>query len=167
MLALRAGLRQTLLDEEDWLRALDDHDLEVRREALNLVAQATVSDQRIFDAMLQRLDDPDALVVDGAIFALGEHLYVEAVLPLAQIARDHEDARCRESAVAALGVLGDDRGRAAVLHALDDKAPVRRRAIVALTNFVGPDIDAALERAAQDRDWQVRAAVSQLGREED
>ena len=167
VLALRGGLRQSLLDEEDWLRALADPDLDVRREALDLVAQAPVADQRIFDAMLERLHDADALVVDGAIFALGEHLYVEAVVPLAQIARDHEDARCRESAVAALGALGDDRGRAAVLNALDDRAPVRRRAIVALTNFVGPDIDAALERAAQDRDWQVRAAVSQLGREED
>jgi hypothetical protein len=38
---------------------------------------------------------------------------------------------------------------------------------VALTNFEGPDIDAALERAAQDRDWQVRAAVLQLKPDED
>ena len=55
----------------------------------------------------------------------------------------------------------------AILAALDDKPPVRRRAIVALANFEGPDIDAALERAREDRDWQVRAAVNQLGDDED
>ena len=43
---------------------------------------------------------------------------------------------------------------------------MRRRAIVALANFEGPDIEAALARAAEDRDWQVRAAVDQLGRDE-
>jgi hypothetical protein len=37
---------------------------------------------------------------------------------------------------------------------------------VALSNFEGPDIEAALERASEDRDWQVRAAVDQLGRGE-
>jgi hypothetical protein len=38
---------------------------------------------------------------------------------------------------------------------------------VALSNFEGPDIDEALERASTDRDWQVRAAVNQLGRDDD
>ncbi len=54
-----------------------------------------------------------------------------------------------------------------MLAALEDKPPVRRRAIVALSNFEGPDVDAALERAANDRDWQVRAAVDQLNKEVD
>jgi HEAT repeat protein len=107
------------------------------------------------------------LVVDGAVFALGEHLYVGAVERLCLIATGHDDARCRESAVAALGAIGDDRARPAILGALDDKPPVRRRAIVALSNFEGPDIDEALRRASEDRDWQVRAAVNQLGRDDD
>jgi HEAT repeat protein len=68
--------------------------------------------------------------------------------------------------VAALGEIGDERGRHAVLAALDDKPPVRRRAIVALSNFEGPDIDEALRKASEDRDWQVRAAVDQLTRDE-
>jgi HEAT repeat protein len=106
-------------------------------------------------------------VVDGAAFALGEHLYVDAVEQLCLVAQRHDDARCREAAVAALGAIGDDRGRAAVLGALEDKPPVRRRAIVALSNFEGPDIDEALARAGEDRDWQVRAAVNQLAREND
>jgi HEAT repeat protein len=116
-------------------------------------------------ALVSALSDADALVVDAAAFALGEHAYTNAVEELCLVATSHDDARCRESAVAALGAIGDDRGRAAVLGALDDKPPVRRRAIVALSNFEGPDIDAALERASEDRDWQVRAAVNQLARE--
>jgi hypothetical protein len=43
---------------------------------------------------------------------------------------------------------------------------VRRRAVVALANVEGPDVDAALARAATDRDWQVRAAVEQLTRDD-
>lgn len=167
VVALRVGVRRSLLVPEDWIAALGDADHEVRREALESVAQVTVDDPRLFTAMLQRLDDDDPLVVDAAIFALGEHLYRPAVERLATIATSHDDARCRESAVASLGAIGDDRGRAAVLAALGDKPPVRRRAIVALANFEGPDVDAALARASEDRDWQVRAAVSQLGRDSD
>jgi len=40
------------------------------------------------------------------------------------IATSHEDARCRESAIAALGAIGDDRARPAILAALNDKPPV-------------------------------------------
>ena len=140
--------------------------MDVRRETLTLLAHEEIESDALFRAMLACLDDDDALVVDGAIFALGEHLYVGAVDRLCDIAANHDDARCRESAIAALGEIGDERGRAVVLAALDDKPPVRRRAIVALTNFEGPDIDAALEKASADRDWQVRAAVDQLTRGE-
>jgi HEAT repeat protein len=167
VLALRAGARRSLVTNEEWLRALGDSDVDVRREALTLVAYEKIEDVKIFDAIVAALADPDPLVVDGAAFALGEHSYANAVVPLCKVATSHDDARCRESAVAALGAIGDDRGRAAVLGALEDKPPVRRRAIVALSNFEGPDIDAALERAGEDRDWQVRAAVNQLAREND
>lgn len=166
VLALRAAVRQSLLTSDDWRRALGDHEVDVRREALNLIAHAAVRDPVIYIDIVGLLSDPDPLVVDGAVFALGEHLYVDAVEQLCAVALDHEDARCRESAVVALGEIGDDRGRSAVLAALDDKPSVRRRAIVALSNFEGPDIEAALERASGDRDWQVRAAVSQLERDD-
>jgi HEAT repeat protein len=82
------------------------------------------------------------------------------------IARNHDDARVRESAIAVLGVLGDVRAKPTVILALEDKAPVRRRAIVALANFEGPDVDEALVRASDDRDWQVRAAVDQLNKDD-
>jgi HEAT repeat protein len=166
VLALRGMVRQGLVTDDEWLSAIDDEDVDVRREALNLIAHFDLVDERVFEAMLRSLHDEDPLVVDGAIFALGEHLYVGAVDQLCVLAMTHDDARCRESAIAALGAIGDDRARPAILAALDDKPPVRRRAIVALSNFEGPDIDAALERASDDRDWQVRAAVNQLGRDE-
>jgi HEAT repeat protein len=167
VLALRAGARRGQLGDGDWLAALGDTDAEVRRDAVNLVAYEREFGDSVKDRTIELLDDIDPLVVDGAAFALGEHACVEAVEQLCEVARHHDDARCRECAVAALGVLGDDRGRAAVLGALADKAPVRRRAIVALSNFEGPDIDAALNEASQDRDWQVRAAAGQLVREND
>lgn len=167
VLALRGALRQSLLTSNDWRHALGDPDVDVRREALRLVAYVAVDDDSIRGQVVVALDDDDPLVVDAAAFALGEHLWSNGVERLIEVATGHDDARCREAAVAALGAIGDDRGRAAVLAALDDKPPVRRRAIVALSNFEGPEIEAALERAAEDRDWQVRAAVSQLRADED
>ncbi len=158
--------RRGLLTRKDWLAVLADLDLDVRRDALSLIAYAEVAPE-ILGIVRESLGDADPLVVDAAIFALGEHLDTESVVELARLACEHPDARCRESAVAALGVLGDDRGRAAVLAALEDKPPVRRRAIVALANFEGPDVEAALALAAEDRDWQVRAAVDQLRKEPD
>ena len=167
VLALRGAVRQSLLGSDDWTSALNDPSPEVRRETVNLIAYAAIDAEAIFDTIIGLLDDADPLVVDGAVFALGEHLYSGAVERLCEVATHHEDARCRESAIAALGAIGDDRGRPAILGALDDKPPVRRRAIVALANFEGPDIDEALRRASEDRDWQVRAAADQLGRGED
>lgn len=167
VLALRGAVRQDITTPEEWRAALGDADVDVRREALNQVAHVTLDDDSLFAAIVTCLDDQDALVVDGAVFALGEHLYVGAVDKLCAIATDHDDARCRESAIAALGAIGDNRARPAILAALEDKPPVRRRAIVALSNFEGPDIEEALARASEDRDWQVRAAVNQLGRDED
>ena len=167
ILALRGIVRQQLTSTEEWRSALNDPDVDVRREALNQIAHVNVDDDEVLAAIVSCLEDDDALVVDGAVFALGEILYVPAVEKLCGIAAKHDDARCRESAIAALGAIGDDRARPVILAALADKPPVRRRAIVALSNFEGPEIDEALERASQDRDWQVRAAVNQLGRDDD
>ena len=84
------------------------------------------------------------------------------VARLIELAGDHEDALCREAAVAALGAIGADCGLPAILAATHDKATVRRRAIIALAPFDGPEVDAALEAARTDRDWQVRQAAEDL-----
>ncbi|MEZ5225543.1 MAG: hypothetical protein R2710_02425 [Acidimicrobiales bacterium] len=82
------------------------------------------------------------------------------VAALEDQALHHADALARESAVAALGAL--HAGKATILAALDDKATVRRRAVIALAPFDGPEVDAALEAALADRDWQVRQAAEDL-----
>jgi hypothetical protein len=51
---------------------------------------------------------------------------------------------------------------AAILQATTDKPAVRRRAVLALAPFEGPEVDVALERARHDRDWQVRQAAEDL-----
>jgi HEAT repeat protein len=162
VLALRGLVRLNLMTLEQWRRVLGDADADVRRDALEQIAHAPLDEPAVLDIVVELLDDPDALVVDAAVFVLGEHTYVPSVERLCRIARDHEDARCRESAIASLGAIGDERARAIILAALSDKAPIRRRAIVALANYEGPDIDAALEAASEDKDWQVRSAVTQL-----
>ena len=145
-----------------WREVLTDRDVDVRRDALQQLAHTELEDTSVLDDVLAMLEEEDALVVDAAAFALGEHLYVAAVVPLCRTAAEHEDARCRESAIASLGAIGDDRARATIIAALHDKPPIRRRAVVALSNFEGPDIEAALEEAGEDKDWQVRSAVAQL-----
>lgn len=115
-------------------------------------------------AIAALLDDADESVVEIAAWACGERppATVEVITSLASIATEHADALCRESAVAALGALGDPAGLDAILRATTDKATVRRRAVIALAPFEGPEVDAALERAKEDRDWQVRQAAEDL-----
>jgi hypothetical protein len=64
--------------------------------------------------------------------------------------------------VATLGALGDGRGLAAILHGCGDSPAVRRRAVLALAPFSGPEVDAALAAARADRDWQVRQAAEDI-----
>jgi len=162
VLALRGLVRLSLMTNALWREVLKDVDVNVRRDALQQLAHSELEDASLLDDVIAMLDEDDALVVDAAAFALSEHLYVPAVVPLCITAGEHDDARCRESAIASLGAIGDDRARATIIAALQDKPPIRRRAVVALSNFEGPDIDAALEEAGEDKDWQVRSAVAQL-----
>lgn len=112
------------------------------------------------------LADPDPMVVEAAAWALGEWggAAGASVDVLASVATGHADALCREAAVAALGAIGDERGLPAILAGTADKPAVRRRAIMALAPFEGPEVDAALARAHDDRDWQVRQAAEDLTR---
>ncbi len=163
VVALRGLARRGELDAVRWCALIADADPEVRREAREQAGRRAPGTPALREALVRGLDDRDALAVDAAAYALGEVGDGSAVVPLARVAHGHADPRCRESAVAALGAIGDPRGLAAVLGALNDRPPVRRRAVVALAAFEGPEVEAALERARTDRDWQVRAAAEQLG----
>ncbi len=85
-----------------------------------------------------------------------------ALAELASTTSGHADALCREAAVAALGAIGDPAGLAAVLSALEDKPAIRRRAAAALAAFDGPEVEPALRRCLEDRDWQVRQVAEDL-----
>jgi HEAT repeat protein len=81
---------------------------------------------------------------------------------LERLVTDHSDALVREAAVASLGAIGHPGPSPSILAATTDIATVRRRAVIALAPFDGPEVDDALERARTDRDWQVRQAAEDL-----
>jgi HEAT repeat protein len=156
--ALAALARMGRLTDDDVRAGLADAAPEVRHRALALAID------RSDIALVPLLADADPLVVEQAAWACGERVSPEAgaVAALADVAMTHDDALAREAAVAALGAIGDDAGLGAILVATEDKPAVRRRAVLALAPFDGPDVDAALRRALTDRDWQVRQAAEDL-----
>jgi HEAT repeat protein len=157
--ALGALARLGTLEDALLVQALADPDPQVRRRAAELGAT------RPGAPLAPSLDDEDPLVVEAACWASGEREeQPEAgiVAALSVVAAEHEDPLCREAAVAALGALGLEEGLPAILAATQDKPAVRRRAILALAPFEGPEVDEALERAKEDRDLQVRQAAEDL-----
>jgi HEAT repeat protein len=167
--ALAALQRLGALTRDELLAALADAAPSVRRRACEVAAafagpEGSPADPVVAAAVAERLDDADPVVVETAAWACGERPpATDAVVArIAALATDHPDALCREAAVAALGALGDPAGLPAILAATADKATVRRRAIIALAPFDGPEVDEALERARDDRDWQVRQAAEDL-----
>lgn len=156
--ALGALARAGGLHDDDLRAALADPDAGVRRRA------ATEARHRAGVDLVALLDDPEPLVVESAAWALGERATADerTLERLSRVAVAHDDPLAREAAVAALGALGDDAGLPAILHATRDKPAVRRRAVLALAPFEGPEVDEALQRALGDRDWQVRQAAEDL-----
>ena len=167
--ALGALQRLGAATPDELRAALADPAPGVRRRAAEVAAAwpgAAIDDQAVGSvvSLLDLLADPDDTVVEVAAWACGERVPPEpgVVDRLSAITTGHPDALCREAAVAALGAIGDPAGLAAILAATADKATVRRRAVIALAPFDGPEVDAALELARTDRDWQVRQAAEDL-----
>jgi HEAT repeat protein len=164
--AARLGAMERLgtLTVDDLALAFADPDSLVRRRAAVLAARARGKGSRSKLPVLltDRLADPEPLVAEAAAWSLGERRCPAAVATLDAMARGHADARCREAAVAALGAIGDPAGLPAVLAGLTDRPPVRRRAVVALAGFEGPEVEEALSGCLEDPDWQVRQAAEIL-----
>lgn len=156
--ALGALERMGAATGDDVLLALADTSPVVRRRAAEVARRHPEVD------LVPVLADGDGSVVEAASWALGEREEAaEAVVAsLSTIATSHKEPLCREAAVAALGAIGDERGLPAILTATSDKPAIRRRAVIALAPFEGPEVDAALQRALSDRDWQVRQAAEDL-----
>ena len=166
--ALGALARLGAATAADVTAALVDPDPGLRQRACEVAIGHDVD-------LVPLLGDEDHSVAETAAWALGERggtgdddqeqpgeAPSQVVEALAAMATGHEDALCREAAVAALGAIGDERGLPAILAATADKPTVRRRAVIALAPFGGPEVQAALERARADRDWQVRQAAEDL-----
>jgi len=168
--ALGAAERAGLLDDHTLAAAMTDPVPSVRRRAVELAAGHRGID------LIPALNDPDPSVVEVAAWAAGEHEDIDdrVLERLIDLATDADDQLVRESAAAALGAIGDERGLPAILQACRDRPAVRRRAVLALAPFIAdgersdggePDpVDAAIERALGDRDWQVRQAAEDLCR---
>ncbi len=154
--SLGALARMHRLATSELVDALVDTAPDVRRRACELSIGLAEID------LHPLLSDPEPLVVEAAAWAVGERRDRTVTDAVARVATEHADPLCREAAVAALGAIGDDRGLSAILAAQTDRPAVRRRAVIALAPFQGPAVDAALERARQDRDWQVRQAAEDL-----
>lgn len=156
--ALGALARMDRLTDDDVRAALADPEAAVRRRAVALAVDRTGI------AIVPLLADADDDVVEQAAWACGERQPPEpgAVDALAAVVTGHDDALVREAAVAALGAIGEEAGLPAILAATADKPAVRRRAVLALAPFDGPEVVAALRRALDDRDWQVRQAAEDL-----
>ncbi len=155
--AIAVAHRLDLVGAGDIDRALADPSMRVRRA----VAEIAADDVAVPLAPL--LDDAEPAVVEVSCWAAGERPDgAEHLDALMAICAGHDDALCREAAVAALGAIGDERALPAILAATGDRATVRRRAVLALAPFDTPEVDAALAAAADDRDWQVRQAAEDL-----
>lgn len=154
--ALAALSRLGSLTPDDVQSALHDADPDLRRRACEMSIGLVEVDLR------SSLDDLDVYVAEAAAWAAGERQDTALVGALAAMAGGHRDPLCREAAIAALGSIGDRAGLDAILAGLTDKPAVRRRAVLALAPFEGPEVRAGLESARQDRDWQVRQAAEDL-----
>ena len=159
-LALGALHRMQSLTDADLELALQDDDRLVRRRAAELGALHPGVD------LAPLLADLEPVVVEMAVWAYGEREQVDdnTLQTIISLTTDHDDQLVREAGAAALGAIGDERGVSAILSACEDKPAVRRRAVLALAPFSGPEIEAAIDTALTDRDWQVRQSAEDLRR---
>ncbi len=165
--AIGALLRLGVLDAQRLDRFGKDPDPGVRRRAAEVAPR--LADARDSELLLVELLGDQPEVAEMAAFSLGEvgsadgaSLQPGTIRSIETVAATHDDALCREAAVASLGALHT--GLPTILAACNDKATVRRRAVIALAPFDGPEVEEALRVALDDRDWQVRqAAEDQIG----
>ena len=145
-----------------WRRVVNDPAPAVRLRAAEVAP--VLGRSASCSALLALLADDDAWVAEAAAYAIGEHPAPTrtALEAIARAATSHRDPLVREAAVAALGAQGDPDTLPAVLAACDDRPAIRRRAVLALAAFDGPEVEARLEAARADPDWQVRQAAEDL-----
>lgn len=166
--AIGALVRLGEIRDADLVTALDDDG--TARRAIELSAHHGTRAPTIDDRLRAFVGGANVDLAEVAAWALGERWQErgdapgsEAVLGVVEwAARRHDDALVREAAVAALGAIGATTSIPVIVDAMNDKATVRRRAVIALAPFDGSEVEAALVSARGDRDWQVRQAAEDL-----
>jgi len=163
-LAIAAAVERADLVEPIVRLLGDDPDAMVRRECAETLGILKVDDPL---PLRRATEDPDGRVREAAVTALGEigdGGAVEILIGLADSAG--EDRLTREASVAALGALGDPAAVPTLLRLIEGAPPqVRRRCVAALSVFDGPEIEAAIRKAATDHNPMVReAAETVVGR---
>ncbi|NNN12156.1 MAG: HEAT repeat domain-containing protein [Acidimicrobiaceae bacterium] len=158
---VRAAAIKSLAGDDDTItatieKAFSDPDPAVRVAA----AYAAIPRPRLNVTALLRDSNPE--VVETACFAAGEIAEDSNRKLLEKIASAHPEPTCRESAVAALGVIGAPESLEIIIAALGDKPYVRRRAVVALAAFDDPRAEEAIKKCLVDRDHQVRQLAEDL-----
>lgn len=153
------GLHKNNALTTEQVRAAENDSAELVRHR---IARLGATDTRV--DLSQLLHDTNFAVAETAAWSFGERVNVsdEQLMLLISLAGAHAHIIVRESCVAALGAIGDIRALPAILVACSDKPAIRRRAVLALAPFDGPEVDAALHSALTDRDWQVRQAAEDL-----
>lgn len=141
-----------------------DPDARVRAEAAEVIAGAGID---VMTDLAAASSDVEGVVREAVATAYGElagNAEVTLAVPwlLAAAAGDPEKL-VREAAVAALGAIGDERAVPLLLDLVASGPPqVRRRSVVALSVFDGPEIEAAIKDARQDRNPMVREAAEMV-----
>jgi len=158
--ALGAMERQGRLSSAALIAGLADPDPAVRARAAQL---STHGGDEVVPSLIGCLDATTHVAV-AALVALGDRVALEALDAVLATAASTDDPLVLEEAVATLGALGDPAGLPVVLAATEGKPALRRRSVAALGGFEGDEVERALDRLADDRDWQVRQAVALLRR---
>ncbi len=155
--ALSALVNMKKATKDDAERAVADASPVVRRKACELAPLLPGANYRVL------LSSPEEMVVEAACFAIGETRDHGAVPDLMTVASAHKEALCRESAVAALGAIGDKKAIPQLIKRLDDSAAIRRRAVLALSVFIDDEAAVtAIGSMLDDKDWQVRQIAESI-----
>ena len=157
--ALFALDRLGVLNSEQVESCLRDTEMDVRLAAAELSAKYSAD-------LTIALNDSEHLVVEMGAWACGERESVseDVFARLLNLGLEHTHPLVREASIAALGALGDDRALPVILAGCEDKPAIRRRAVLALAPFEGIEVEAAIDKALNDKDWQVRQSAEDLRR---
>ncbi len=152
-----------------WHAAVGDPASAVRRRAAELTPVLDASGvvaATLVGPLLGLLGDTEVTVVEAAAWAVGElgddAIAAGAVAALATTVADHRDPLAARPPLPRSARSAMPRRCRSSSARRADKPAVRRRAVLALAPFDGPEVDAAIERALEDRDWQVRQAAEDL-----